>query len=292
MSLLHRVAVWGSLVKFSHSVFALPFAVMMIVFVAGERSISVVQIALLIVCVVSARTAAMAFNRLVDAEIDARNPRTQNREIPAGAVSRGSALTLILLSGAVFVAGAAGLGWHCFVLSPLVIGVLFGYSLVKRFSSWCHVVLGLALALAPGGVWYALTGEWSWRPVPLMVTVLLWVAGFDILYSCQDAEFDRDNKLFSVPSVVGIERAKLFSLALHGCAVVALSVNGFMFSVGPIYWIGVVVFAGFLLSQHRIVRREGLASIDQVFFTKNGAASVALCLCVAADAITRAGYFS
>lgn len=292
MSLLHRVAVWGSLVKFSHSVFALPFAVMMIIFVAEERSISVTQVALLLVCVVSARTAAMAFNRLVDAEIDARNPRTVNREIPAGAVSRGSALTLILLSGAVFVAGAAGLGWHCFVLSPLVIVVLLGYSLVKRVSSMCHVVLGLALALAPGGVWYALTGEWSWRPVPLMATVLLWVAGFDILYSCQDAEFDRVNKLFSVPSALGIERAKLLSLALHGLAVFSLIVNGFMFSVGAIYWIGVLLFTGFLLSQHRIVRREGLASIDQVFFTKNGAASVVLCLCVVADAMTRGCSFS
>ena len=288
MSLLHRVAVWGSLVKFSHSVFAIPFAVMMIVFVAGERSVTLPHVVLLLVCVVSARTAAMGFNRVVDSEIDARNPRTVNREIPAGAVSEGSALTLVVLSSAVFIAGAAGLGSHCLVLSPFVLVVLLGYSLVKRFSSWCHVILGVALALAPGGVWYALTGEWSLRPLPLMGTVLLWVAGFDVLYSCQDAEFDRDNKLFSVPSVFGIERAKLLSVLLHGVAVILLAVNGFMFSVGPIYWIGVGLFAAFLLSQHRIVRNEGLESIDQVFFTKNGAASVVLCVCVAVDALSRA----
>jgi 4-hydroxybenzoate polyprenyltransferase len=284
MSLLQRVAVWGSLVKFSHSVFALPFALIMIVLVAQERAVTVAQISLLIVCVVSARTAAMAFNRYVDAEIDARNPRTAIREIPAGAVGRGSALALVVLSCAVFVVGAWGLGTHCLVLSPLVLVVLLGYSLMKRFSSWCHVVLGLALALAPGGVWYALTAEWSWRPVPLMVSVVLWVAGFDILYSCQDAEFDRGQGLFSVPSVLGIERATKLSAFLHGLSVVALAINGVMFRVGGLYWLGVGIFAVFLISQHRIVRRHGLSSIDQVFFSRNGAASIALFLCVALDA--------
>ena len=285
MSLLQRVAVWGSLVKFSHSVFALPFALMMVVLVAEERVVTAWQIALLIVCVVSARTAAMAFNRFVDAEIDARNPRTANREIPAGIVGKGSAFALVGASSLVFIAGAWGLGNHCLVLSPLVLVVLLGYSLMKRFSSWCHVVLGLALALAPGGVWYALTAEWSWRPVPLMVAVIFWVSGFDILYSCQDAQFDKEHKLFSVPSVLGIGQATQLSAFLHGLSVVALATNGLMFHVGGIYWVGVCVFAAFLISQHRIVRQFGLSSIDQVFFTKNGAASIALFLCVALDAL-------
>jgi 4-hydroxybenzoate polyprenyltransferase len=284
MSLLQRVAVWGSLVKFSHSVFALPFALIMIVLVAQERAITVAQISLLIVCVVSARTAAMAFNRCADSEIDARNPRTAGREIPAGVVGRGSALSLVVVSCAVFVAAAWGLGTHCLVLSPCVLAVLLGYSLMKRFSSWCHVVLGIALALAPGGVWYALTAEWSWSPVPLMVSVILWVAGFDILYSCQDAEFDRGQGLYSVPSVLGIERATKLSTFLHGLSVVALATNGLMFNVGGLYWFGVGIFAVFLFSQHRIVRRLGLSSIDQVFFSRNGAASIALFLCVALDA--------
>jgi 4-hydroxybenzoate polyprenyltransferase len=285
MSLLQRVAVWGSLVKFSHSVFALPFALMMVVLVADERVVTALQIALLILCVGAARTAAMAFNRYVDAEIDARNPRTANREIPAGIVGKGSAFALVGASSLVFIVGAWGLGNHCLVLSPLVLVVLLGYSLMKRFSSWCHVVLGLALALAPGGVWYALTAEWSWRPVPLMVSVIFWVSGFDILYSCQDAQFDKEQKLFSVPSVLGIDRATKLSALLHGLSVVALAINGLMFHIGEIYWVGVCIFAAFLISQHRIVSRHGLESIDQVFFSKNGAASIALFLCVALDAL-------
>lgn len=285
MALLQRLAVWGSVVKFSHSVFALPFALMMVVLVAEERAVSASQLLLLILCVVSARTSAMAFNRYIDAEIDARNPRTSNREIPAGIVGRGSALGLTVMSGAIFVAGAFGLGRHCLVLSPLVLVVLLGYSLMKRYSSWCHGVLGLALALAPGGVWYALTGEWSWRPVPLMMAVILWVSGFDILYSCQDAEFDRGQGLFSVPSVLGIRRATKLSMVLHALSVVALGINGAMFQVGSLYWLGVALFATFLVSQHRIIQNLGLSSIDQVFFTKNGAASIALFLCVALDAV-------
>lgn len=287
MPLIERFSMWGRLVAFSHSVFALPFALMMIVLVAGERSVTLMQIALLVVCVVSARTTAMAFNRYVDAEIDARNPRTMNREIPAGVVSKGSALLLILASAAVFIAGAAGLGWHCVALTPLVLLVLLGYSLVKRFSSWCHVVLGVALALAPGGVWYALTGEWSWKPVPLMLTVTLWVAGFDILYSCQDAEFDRTQKLFSVPSVLGVGRAKLLAFGLHIAAVGFLVLNGYLFSVGAAYWIGALVFAGLLISQHRAVMVHGIGCIDRVFFTRNGAASVLLFVFVLLDAATR-----
>ncbi len=285
MTLIQRLAVWGSLVKFSHSVFALPFALMMVVFVAAERSITVWQIVLLILCVVSARTAAMAFNRFVDAEIDARNPRTANREIPAGIVSKRSALRLVIASSGVFIAGAFGLGTHCLVLSPIVLVVLLGYSLMKRVSSWCHVVLGIALALAPGGVWYALTGEWSWRPVPLMVAVILWVSGFDILYSCQDAEFDKEQSLFSVPSVLGIEHATKLSILLHVLSVIALVMNGVIFHVGGVYWLGVAIFAAFLVSQHRTVHTVGLSSIDQVFFTRNGAASIALCVCVTLDAV-------
>ena len=287
MILLQRLHAWGSLVKFSHSVFALPFALVMIVLVSLERPVTFTQVLLLVVCVVAARTAAMAFNRYVDAEIDARNPRTVRREIPAGVVSKGSALALIVASSVVFVLGAAGLGTHCLVLSPLVLCVLCGYSLVKRFSWWCHVVLGIALALAPGGVWYALTGEWSWRPVPMMVAVTLWVAGFDILYSCQDAEFDRTNKLRSIPSALGIQGAQWCACLLHVGALAFLIMNGFVFPIGMLYWIGVTLFGGLLLSQHVAVMRRGISCVDQVFFTRNGAASIALFACVFLDAALR-----
>ncbi|MEY4667436.1 MAG: hypothetical protein RL518_135 [Pseudomonadota bacterium] len=285
MTPLHSLRTWGRLVKFSHSVFALPFALMMIVFVSAERPVSLQQVVLLVVCVVAARTAAMAFNRCSDAEIDARNPRTANREIPAGVVSKRSATVLILVSGAVFIAGAGGLGAHCLWLSPFVLAVLFGYSLMKRFSALCHVVLGIALALAPGGVWYALTGEWSWRPVPMMVAVMLWVAGFDILYSCQDADFDRANNLLSVPSLLGTRGAQWSAALLHLASFAFLVLNGSMFSVGAFYWLGVAVFGVLLLSQHLAVARRGISCVDQVFFTRNGTASIALFVCVLIDAV-------
>ena len=285
MILFRHLRTWGSLVKFSHSVFALPFALMMIVLVSAERPVSFGQVLLLIVCVVAARTAAMAFNRYVDAEIDARNPRTVSREIPAGLVSKRSALTLVVSSSLLFMVGAAALGSHCLELSPLVLVVLLGYSLMKRFSSWCHVVLGVALALAPGGVWYALTGEWSWRPVPMMVAVMLWVAGFDILYSCQDAEFDRENKLWSAPRLLGARGAQRCAALLHGACFTFLALNGLMFSVGALYWVGVTIFGGLLLSQHLVVTRRGISCVDQVFFTRNGTASIALFVCVLLDAV-------
>lgn len=287
MALSERLSMWGRLIVFPHSVFALPFALIMIVLVASERSVTLTQVALLVVCVVSARASAMAFNRYVDAEIDAQNPRTMNREIPTGVVSKRGALLLVLASSGIFIAGAAGLGRHCLVLSPLVLFVLLGYSFMKRFSSWCHVVLGVALALAPGGVWYALTGEWSWKPVPLMLTVTLWVAGFDILYSCQDAEFDRSQKLFSVPSVLGVARAKLLALSLHIGSLGFLVVNGYLFNVGAVYWLGALIFAGLLISQHRAVMVHGIECIDRVFFTRNGAASILLFVFVLVDTATR-----
>lgn len=285
MNVLQRLTTWGSFVKFSHSVFALPFALIMVVLVAREQTVSVLQVALLIVCVVSARTAAMAFNRYVDADIDAKNPRTEKREIPAGVVSKGSALRLILVSSGAFLLGTAGLGTHCLVLAPLVLMVLLGYSLVKRFSSVCHVILGIALALAPGGVWYALTGQWSWKPLPLMATVVFWVAGFDILYSCQDADFDRKEGLFSIPSRVGVGPALAIACALHVFSFSALVLNGMIFQVGPLYWVGVLIFAALLINQHRTVLARGVGCIDQVFFTRNGAASILLFVFVLLDAM-------
>jgi len=284
MNFLQRLATWGSFVKFSHSVFALPFALIMVVLVARDQTVTVLQVALLIVCVVAARTAAMAFNRYVDADIDAKNPRTEKREIPAGVVSKSSALRLILISSGAFLLGAAGLGSHCLVLAPPVLVVLLGYSLVKRFSAVCHVILGIALALAPGGVWYALTGQWSWKPVPLMATVVFWVAGFDILYSCQDAEFDRGEGLFSIPSRVGVGPALAIACALHVLSFSALVLNGMLFRVGPLYWAGVFVFAALLINQHRTVLARGIGCIDQVFFTRNGAASILLFVFVLVDA--------
>lgn len=272
-----RVARWGRLVAFSHSVFALPFAVMMIGIASRFVSVSWAQVLLLLVCVVSARTAAMAWNRIVDCEIDRRNPRTAGRELPSGIVSRIEAWGLAVLGAVLFLLASALLGKHCAVCAPFVLAVLFSYSFFKRFSSLCHIVLGIALACAPGGVWYALTGEFSWRPVPLMCGVMCWVAGFDIIYSIQDAEFDREHGLFSIPSRCGELVARFAAIALHVVALGALVLNGTIFDLGTFYYIGVVLFAASVGWQHVEVARQGPGVISRAFFTRNGVASVALC---------------
>lgn len=285
MGLSHRLALLGELVTFSHSLFALPFALIMVVQVSESQRVTALQIFLLIFCVLAARTAAMAFNRYVDAQIDMQNPRTVKRSIPRGAVSKVATLLIVISSSLAFLWGASQLGAHCGVLSPLVLLLLLAYSFVKRFSALCHFVLGLALALAPGGVWFALTGEWSWQPVPLMATVMLWVAGFDVLYSCQDVDFDRSARLYSIPARIGILNARRASFVLHAMALCMLGVNGVVFTSGIFYWTGLGVFGALLCSQHVAVMRRGIECIDRVFFTRNGAASVALFLFVLVDAL-------
>jgi len=283
MQLLKRLTLWGSFVTFSHSVFALPFALIMVVVLLPEYPLSWVQLMSVVFAVVSARTAAMSFNRLMDAAIDAENPRTHDREIPSGKLSLREGWGLVVASTLTFVLCAAALGWHCVVMVPPVLLVLFGYSLLKRFTSMCHFVLGLALALAPGGVWYALTARWAWDPVWLMGAVLTWVAGFDILYSCQDIEFDRKRGLFSVPSYVGFDRARKLACVLHLGTVVLLFGFGAAFKLGHLYTAGVVLFALLLVNQHLVVARRGLPAIGAVFFSRNGMASITLLAFVVID---------
>ena len=287
MSLVTRLHTWGSLVKFSHSVFALPFAIVMALVVGRRAPPSLSTVACLLVCIVAARTAAMGFNRIVDRAIDAQNPRTAMREIPRGAVSLAEAITLTAFSAGVFMAGAALIGTHCLVMAPLVLALLLGYSLLKRYTSACHFVLGLALACAPGGVWYALTGEWSTKPLPLMIAVMAWVAGFDILYSVQDIEFDRRSGLWSVPARLGSAGAMRVAAGLHIITVLALADFGNEFVLGAPYWIGLALFAALLANQYVMIQRRGTGCIDQVFFTRNGLASVLLCLSVLADVLLR-----
>jgi 4-hydroxybenzoate polyprenyltransferase len=282
-AVVQRAVVLGSLIKFSHSVFALPFALLMLVALSRTYSVRWWQVGLLVVCVVAARSAAMAFNRLVDAVFDARNIRTKNREIPAGKVSRREASTLVVVAALIFIAGAFGLGAHCGVLALPVLLIVLGYSYAKRFSALCHFILGLSLALAPGGVWYALTATWSWKPVSLMVAVLLWVAGFDILYACQDLEFDTKVGLRSVPARLGVHGARVVSIVLHVAALAALALFGVSFELGVFFWCGVALFSALVVSQHITVAKKGIACIDQVFFTRNGLASVVLFLCALLD---------
>ena len=281
------VSRWGRLVHFSHSIFALPFALSMYVIAARFSSHGVVTLACLLAALVAARTAAMCFNRIVDRHIDAQNVRTMLREIPAGVVSVRSAVALLLLSSLAFLAAAAMLGMHCLALAPLVLLLLFGYSLCKRFSSLSHFVLGACLAMAPGGVWYAVTGEFSWIPVPLMAGVLFWVAGFDVLYSCQDFEFDSQHALHSVPAALGVRFALWIARACHVVAVLFLAAFGLSAGLGPVYYAGLGLFALVIASQHRCITPEDFSRINAAFFTRNGFASVLFFISVSLDSVLR-----
>ncbi len=282
-SIKSRLAVWGSLVTFSHSIFALPFAVLMIGVVNIRYPVTIFQVCLLIFCVVSARTAAMAFNRVVDIEIDRANPRTRDREVPSGKVTLQEGWSLVVASSILFFTSSYLLGTHCFLLAPIVLAILLSYSFLKRFSAVCHIVLGVALACAPGGVWYALTGRFSWEPVPLMVAVLLWVSGFDILYSLQDKEFDARAGLHSIPVALGNRGARTLSIVFHILSSALLALSGVVFGLGAGYWVGLALFSGTIALQHRDLARHGIGCIGRAFFTRNGFASIALCIATLLD---------
>lgn len=270
---MRRLRVWADLIKFSHSIFALPFALSMFIVVAIDSTVTLKQLCWIIVALVSARTAAMGFNRLLDRHIDAANPRTAGREVPASKVSLGGVVNLIIISTAVFLLSAWQLGRHCLLLAVPVIGFLFFYSYTKRFTSYSHLVLGAALALAPGGVWYALTAEFAFLPVIMMAAVMFWVAGFDIIYSCQDLDFDRARSLYSIPALVGADRALQISKLFHLVSLALLVYFGITAEYGTLYFSGVLIFGFFLFSQHRMISAADLSRADAAFFTRNAAAS-------------------
>ena len=265
---------YGSLVKFSHTVFALPFALSMLVVVDRAQPVSAWQLVWILIAIVSARTAAMTFNRLVDRDLDALNPRTKDRELPAGKLSVAKVRLLLVFSSALFFGSAYALGTHCLVAAPLVLGILFFYSWSKRFTSLSHVVLGVSLALAPGGVWYALTAQVALLPLLLMAAVILWVAGFDILYSCQDVAFDTGQHLFSLPARIGTTSAVWAARVLHAAAAALLCAFSAAAGFGWPHYLGLAVFAAILFSQHLLISPGNLSRIDTAFFTRNGAASL------------------
>lgn len=268
--------IFARLVAFNHTVFALPFALLAVLAAGKHSKIQVAQIIYIIFAVASARTAAMGWNRILDAEIDARNPRTQEREIPKGQISLKAAQLLVLTSILLFFSFSYLLGVDCLVLSPFVLIILLGYSFTKRFTSGAHLVLGLALALAPGGAWFAITHEFSVIPLPLMFAVLFWVSGFDIIYSAQDVDFDRSAGLHSIPVRLGVPKALLFSRVLHVFALMLLALFGNLAELNWGFWIGYGVFSVLIISQHFSVSASDLSRANKVFFTRNGWASVLL----------------
>lgn len=265
---------YSRMIKLSHSIFALPFALSAAVLAATLVVPTVWQLVLIVLCMVTARSSAMGFNRIVDRDIDAKNPRTAGREIPSGQISVGAAWGFTLGSAALFVLFAGLLGWLTLALSPVALAVIWGYSWSKRYTALCHLVLGLALALAPTAVWIAITGGYGWVPLLLSVAVGTWVAGFDILYSCQDADFDAGEGLHSIPAAVGITGALWISGLLHVLTAASLVALPFVAALAWPYWLGLAAIVGVLAYEHWLVRPDDLSKIGKAFFDLNGYVSL------------------
>ncbi len=285
--IVQQIKKYGSLVRFSHTVFALPFALAAVVLSVPYAHFTWLRVAWILLCIVTARTAAMAFNRLIDRHIDAKNPRTQVRELPQGVMSIGEVRLLVVASCAVFVFGAAMLGTLPLLLSPVALVLALGYSYTKRFTAWCHVVLGAAVAFAPGGAWVAMNAPLDVAaPYLLVLAVATWVAGFDVFYSLQDQAFDQREGLYSVPVKLGTRGALMLSAVLHVVTVSCLVAVGFSLGLGTVYYVGVAMIAGVLFYEHRLVKPDDLSKINTAFFTLNGIVSFAYLAAVWADFIS------
>jgi 4-hydroxybenzoate polyprenyltransferase len=294
-----------SLVKFSHTIFAMPFALIgfclalvpdyglsfflgldHVIYSEGWWKALITRLALVILCMIFARSAAMAFNRWLDKNFDAKNPRTAIREIPAGIISANSALLFVIFNCMAFIVTTWFINMLCFYLSFVALFVILFYSYTKRFTALCHLVLGLGLSLAPIGAFLAVRGEFKLIPVLFSLIVLTWVSGFDIIYALQDEEFDRSQKLHSIPVWLGRKYALRVSEILHIVSALIVIVIGFNYHFHWLYWIGAAIFVGMLIYQHSIVKPTDLSRVNIAFMTANGIASIAFAVFVIADILT------
>jgi len=315
---MSKVKSYLSLIKFSHTIFAMPFALIGFFIPASSlikvitkyanknlpcfpEEISAVRIinfdngspisfselfirlVLIILCMIFARSAAMAFNRYLDRQYDAKNPRTAVREIPAGIISAKNALAFTIISSLLFIACTYFINRLCFYLSPVALAVVLGYSYTKRFTPLCHLILGLGLSLAPIGAYLAVTGQFALLPILFSLTVIFWVSGFDIIYALQDEEFDKSQQLYSVPAWLGKAKALRVSEFLHLLSAAAVVYAGVYGHFGWLYWAGTAVFIGMLVYQHSIVKPTDLKRVNLAFMTANGIASVVFAIFVIAD---------
>lgn len=288
-----------SLIKFSHTIFAMPFA--LIGYFLGvfkwwgeaaegssladgwQGSLIGKKLLLVVACMVFARSAAMAFNRYLDRRFDAKNPRTAIREIPAGILKADQVLLFTFACSILFMAAAYFINQLCFYLSPVALLVVLGYSYTKRFTALCHLVLGLGLSLAPIGAYIAVVERFDWLPIMFSLTVITWVSGFDIIYALQDEEFDKANDLYSIPAALGKVKALRVSEFLHVASGLLVIAAGFIGHFHWLYWVGVAVFAGMLLFQHSVVKPNDLRRVNLAFMTANGIASVVFATLVIGD---------
>ena len=270
-----------SLVKFSHTLFAMPFALVgFFIASAGEGGpLSWRLLGLVVLCMIFARSAAMGFNRWLDRDVDAANPRTRMRELPAGIIRPESALIFVVVNCALFIATTFFINRLCFFLSPVALAVVLGYSYTKRFTWLCHLVLGLGLALAPVGAYLAVAGRFDWVPVLYGLAVMLWTGGFDVVYALQDEEFDQTQRLYSMPAIFGKTRALRISEWMHlGTAALMVYAGRLLHSALPqannLLWLGTGIFLVLLIYQHRLVKPNDLSKVNLAFFTTNGFASL------------------
>jgi 4-hydroxybenzoate polyprenyltransferase len=290
---LGRLTMTLDMIKFEHSIFALPFALTGALLAWRESAFLAEgmgsKLLWIVLAMVGARSAGMAFNRLLDAEIDGRNPRTRMRHIPAGLLSRRFTWGFTAAAAALFLLASYMLNPLCFKLSPLALAIILFYSYTKRFTPFSHVVLGLALGIAPSAAWIAMRGSLDARIVWLTAAVTLWTAGFDIIYSCQDFEFDSQEGLFSIPKAVGIASALWISRFLHGGMVVCLGMLVTGFDLGWLAWAGVALVAMLLIYEHGLVKPNDLSRVNAAFFTVNGWVSMLFFVFWAADILVRRG---
>jgi 4-hydroxybenzoate polyprenyltransferase len=304
---MSKVKSYLSLIKFAHTIFALPFA--MIGFCIGVVGLPKVPnvyhnmfgidtglkkmklflehnwyiFILVLLCMVFARSAAMAFNRYLDKSFDAKNPRTAIREIPSGILKANNVLLFTIINCVLFITCTFFINRLCFYLSPVALLVVLGYSYTKRFTPLCHLILGLGLSLAPIGAYLAVTGQFALLPIIFSFIVLFWVSGFDIIYALQDEEFDKENKLYSIPAALGKKNALLVSRILHLLSVACVVAAGILGHFGLWFWIGAALFGGLLIYQHTLVKPNDLKKVNLAFFTTNGVASVVFAIFVIAD---------
>ena len=264
-----------SLIKFSHTIFAMPFALIGFFLATKSNEFEWILLLYVVLCMIFARSAAMAFNRYIDRNIDSANSRTaQIREIPNGSIKANSALIFVIINSLLFISTTYLINSLCLALSPVALLVIIGYSYTKRFTALCHLVLGLGLALAPIGAYLAVSGNFDVVPLLFSAAVLFWVSGFDIIYSLQDQEFDKEQKLHSIPVLIGTKNALNLSKILHFLTFSALSIAGSFGDFSLYYWIGFGIFTTLLIYQHILVKHNDLSRVNLAFFTANGIASL------------------
>ena len=286
MSTFHSIRVSLEMIKWEHSVFALPFALCGAM-LAARGWPTAWQLLWIIVAMVSARSAAMAFNRYIDAEIDAANPRTKMRALPAGILSKPFVGVFVVIASAIFILSAAMLNRLTLILSPIALSIVLGYSYTKRFTRWSHLVLGFSLGIAPAAAWIAVRGSFDPRILLLTGVVTFWVSGFDVLYACQDCDFDISVNLHSLPRHYGVPRALLLARLMHAIMLLLLIAVIVVFGLGQLAIAGVIAVSILLIYEHSLVSSRDLSKLNAAFFTMNGVISVVLFIFIAADLLMR-----